>query len=569
VAISTAYAMLAGWGVPAQRTVWMMLIMALLRSGGRRWPWPLVWLASAVGVTILDPWALRQVGFWLSYVAVAVLMASGTPTPESLAAGGAEANGDPEAPAPSLPARLWLSLTAASSEMLRTQWLVTMALTPLAIVCFQQVSVIGFVANMAAIPLFTIGITPLALLGALWSPFWDVGAWLTQLTLSMLVDLSAWPWAVAQAPALPWWVAASVVIGGFALALPARWSWRLAALPFFLPLLHLPQSWHLIPAPRPGQFQMLAVDVGQGTAVLVRTAHHSLLFDAGPRIGEQSDAGDRILLPLLQALGVRELDTLLISHQDTDHVGGAASIVRSLPVAQLISSLDPDHPLRHQPGVSGKALPHEPCVAGQHWAWDGVDFNVLHPSGDPDARAQHKQADKPNAHSCILRVNRGGDHPVSALIAADIEADQEAAILARAESSDAGLASLQSTVLVAPHHGSRTSSTKAFLQAVNPAQLVIQVGRRNRYGHPSPSVLARYEAMGLPWQATPDCGAYLWSSDEPSLAIRADHAAGASASSLAPRIGSCWRHSHHHYWDAPDTRATEATQKGAEEPQPP
>jgi len=561
VLASTLYALLAGWGVPAQRTVWMMLVMTLLRSGGRRWPWPLVWLASAVVVTALDPWALRQAGFWLSYVAVGVLMTSGArelamPT---------QAGDEPAEPSASsnLPGRVWtpawLAMKEAVVDMVRTQWLVTVALTPLAAVCFQQVSLVSVLANLGAIPLFTLGITPLALLGSIWAPAWGAGQWLIEWAMQLLEAMSGLPWAVASAPALPWWVALPVVIAGFAQALQASWRWRLLALPFALPLLYLPASWQLLPPPHKGHFQLLAVDIGQGTAVLLRTAHHTLLFDTGPRIGTQSNAGDRILLPLLRAMAVQRLDALLISHQDTDHVGGAAALINELPVASLISSLDDAHPLRHQPSTSGVPLPHQACVAGQRWRWDEVDFVVLHPTADDYAR----RADlSPNALSCVLRVSRAADPAVSALLTGDIEAAQEAELLARQAALQGGAAAsgrpdpastLRSTVLLAAHHGSKTSSTPAWLQAVQPDQVVIQAGRRNAYKHPSPAVLARYDAMGLAWQATPDCGAYVWHSDE--VAKPALHQQPGELLRQQPQVGHCWRSSHRHYWDSAGTQA--------------
>jgi competence protein ComEC len=526
------YALLAGWGVPAQRTVWMMLILVVLRTGGRRWPWPLTWLISAVGITMVDPWALRQVGFWLSYVAVGVLLLFGTGGTSAPA----KAIDDKSSPSvqPSwqqtLTSKLWLSFI----EMLKVQALVTMALTPLSLVCFQQTSLVSLLANLFAIPVFSLIITPLALLGTAVPPCWDAGVWVLQLTMQALSALSAWPMATTTAAALPMSVAALAVLAGFAQALPTPRRWRLMAVPCILPLVYLPQGQRLVPAPAQASFQVLAADVGQGTAVLVRTARHTLLFDTGPRIGEQLNAGDRTLLPLMHTLGINRLDTLMISHQDSDHVGGAAAIVREVPVKQLLTSLADEHPLRHQSGADGQPVPHQACLAGQHWQWEGVDFAVLHPT--PAEYANRNHADH-NAMSCVLRVStpatsRGPSRSV--LITADIEAEQEAAILARSPDE------LQSDVLIVPHHGSRTSSTKAFLQAVNPVQSVIQVGRRNGYKHPSKPVLARYDEMGLAWQATPDCGAYVWNSSElPRL------------KSDQPRLGHCWRHEHHRYWDVP------------------
>jgi competence protein ComEC len=209
----------------------------------------------------------------------------------------------------------------------------------------------------------------------------------------------------------------------------------------------------------------------------------------------------------------------------------------------LLTSLSDEHPLRHQLGAGGQPVPHQACLAGQHWQWEGVDFSVLHPT--PDEYANRDHADH-NAMSCVLRVSTPATAQApsrSVLITADIEAEQEAAILGRSPGE------LKSDVLIVPHHGSRTSSTPAFLRAVNPVQSVIQVGRRNGYKHPSKPVLARYGDMGLAWQATPDCGAYVWS----SLDVPRVSQAGQSANSTSdePRLGHCWRHEHHRYWDVP------------------
>lgn len=536
VCASGLYAVLAGWGVPAQRTVWMMAMVCCLRSGGRRWPWPLVWMGSAVGLTVLDPWAVRQAGFWLSYVAVGVLLSAG------LVASPPRTEVQPAGPEPSMGERMrgWAAKAWGDAcQLARIQCLITLALMPLSLVVFQQASISSLLVNLIAIPVFTICITPMALLGTLWAPCWDAGVWVIHGLMGLVASLvHAWP-TMAASPVLPWWVALCAVVAGAAQAVPMNWRWRLGLLPFALPLAHLPQSWHLLPTPRPGTFGLIAADVGQGTAVLVRTAHHALLFDTGPRIGEQLNAGERTLLPLFRAMGVSELDTLMISHQDTDHVGGAAAIIGQMPVAQMISSLDEDHALRRQPGVDGKALTHLACQAGQQWQWDGVRFEVLHPWSDDYANRAERE---PNAMSCVLKVSVDGPDGASALLTGDIEAEQEAALVAHDPQA------LRSTVLVAAHHGSRTSSTAGFLQAVQPLQVVIQVGRRNRYGHPSPPVLARYEAMQLNWVATPACGAFVWSTSESQIDT---HALDAIQPGATPRLGQCWRPGHHRYWDQP------------------
>jgi competence protein ComEC len=537
VLASLLYALLAGWGVPAQRTVLMMAVMAGLRSGAWRWPWPLVWLISAVAVVIMDPWALRQVGFWLSYVAVGVLMSAGGAIESD--ARQADLQRDERQLQSTRAASLWCNwahaawplVRGAATEMGRAQALVTVALAPLAVVCFGQVSVVGVGANLLAIPLFTLVITPLALTGALCPPLWDMGAWLVEIALRWLGEASHWPWAVWQAPAMPGLLAAATVVAGLAVLQPVPWRWRLLAATWFLPMLWLPSRWTLMPPPKPGQFSLVAADVGQGTAVLLRTANHVLLFDTGPKVGSQSDAGERVLLPLLRALGVRRLDTLLISHQDTDHIGGAATIVGALPVGLLLSSLDAGHSLRQQAGVDGVVPPHRACEAGQTWDWDGVHFAVLHPTAaDLTERARRP----PNSLSCVLRVQAQSGALGSALLTGDIEAQQERDIVARAHAQGDGqsVSVLKSTILLVPHHGSRTSSTGPFLQAVSPEVSVIQVGRRNAYGHPSKSVVARYGALGLSLAMSPRCGAWLWTSGEPA--------------------GRCWRDIAPHYWSTLD-----------------
>ena len=260
-----------------------------------------------------------------------------------------------------------------------------------------------------------------------------------------------------------------------------------------------------------GAFDVVAADVGQGTAVLVRTRGHALLFDSGPQYSRESDAGQRVLVPLLRSRGERRLDLLVLSHRDSDHVGGARALLGAIDVASLASSLEDGHPLLE--------LARDPqrCVAGQRWRWDGVEFAVLAPGADDYDRAL-----RPNAMSCVLRVAGGGR---SVLLTGDIERDQEAALVV------AQGAALQSDVLVAPHHGSKTSSSAPFLDAVRPKIAVFQAGYRNRFGHPAPDVLERYLERGIAVHASPDCGA--WHGPTPTAPL------GACERDLARRY---WHH---------------------------
>ncbi|MBX3635726.1 MAG: DNA internalization-related competence protein ComEC/Rec2 [Rubrivivax sp.] len=475
--LAAAYALLAGWGVPAQRTVAMIAVVVLLRSLGWRWPSALVLLAAALAVTLLDPWALLQPGFWLSFVAVALLFGS-----EPVASGFVRAEG-------------WRARAiAALRGGLRTQAIATVGLAPLTLLFFQQVSLVGFVANLVAIPLVTLLVTPLALAGMLLPALWLPAAWLVQGLGTFLQTLAGWPGAVWFAAAAPAWAVASGLLGGVLAVLPLPWRLRALALPLLLPLLAPP-----VERPAPGQFELLAADVGQGTAVLVRTQRHLLLYDAGPRYSPEADAGGRVLLPLLRALGERHIDHLVLSHRDSDHVGGAATLLQGMRVREISSSLEPGHPLRD-------AAPHRACAAGQSWTWDGVHFRVLHPDGgETDPRA------RPNTLSCVLHIQGSQG---SALLTGDLEAAQELRLVQR--DPDA----LRSTLLLVPHHGSRTSSTGALLDAVQPRWAVVQAAHRSRFGHPAPEVLARYAARGITVHRSDRCGALRWRSDGPVVCER-------------------------------------------------
>jgi competence protein ComEC len=421
-------------------------------------------------VTVIDPWALLQPGFWLSFAAVGFLMAS------------APVQHD----APAATSRRQALLTTLRHG-LRTQVVATLGLAPLTLVFFQQLSVVGFVANLIAIPLVTLLITPLALLGVVAPPLWHAGAWLVQGMAQGLGWLASWPWAVWTAGAAPWWAQLAGLFGALLLLLPLPWRVRALALPLMLPLF-LPA----LPRPAEGAMHVTVVDVGQGSAVLVRTREHLLVHDAGPQYSRDSEAGTRVLLPLLRAEATRRIDMLMLSHRDSDHVGGAAALLAALPVAGLSSSLEAAHPLRSAP------VPHTRCEVGQHWVWDGVSFTVLHPR----AEDYERPAAKPNAMSCVLRVVDAQGR--SLLITGDIEAEQEQRLVL----DHAG--ALASSVLVVPHHGSKTSSTPDFLDAVAPQLAVVQAGFRNRFGHPAAPVMARYAERGVSVMRTDACGAWTW-----------------------------------------------------------
>jgi competence protein ComEC len=407
-----------------------------------------------------------QPGFWLSFGAVGLLMA----------AGGESAEG-------------WRAQLRAA---LRTQGIATVGLAPLGLICFAQLSLVGLLANLVAIPLVSFVVTPLALLGGLFggvsAPLWTLAAWLMQALMAWLRLLASWPAAVWWVPTAPLWAQALALLGAALMVMRLPWRLRAVGLAMAVPLL-----WPSVPRPADGEFELIAPDIGQGNAVLVRTRGHQLLFDTGPAYAPGADAGERVLLPLLRSLGVRGLDLLMLSHRDSDHVGGAATLMQALPVAELRSSLEPGHPLLRA------GPPAVRCEAGQGWTWDGVRFDVLHP-----LPALYEGAHKSNDMSCVLRITAASGR--RALLAGDLEADQERA-LARRE------ADLRADVLLVPHHGSKTSSSAEFLAAVRPAVGLVQAGYRSRFGHPAPPVMARYQAAGIEVVASPSCGAWRWHSD--------------------------------------------------------
>ena len=500
VLAALAYALFSGWGVPSQRTVWMLATVTVLQASGRRWPWPMILLVAAVVVSALDPWALLQAGFWLSFVAVGLLMASNVSHDPVSAA---------SAPVPTG----WLGAIGRHLRgELRSQVVATLGLTPLTLVFFQQVSIVGLLANLVAIPLVTLLITPLALLGAAAPPLWWLGAWLVRQLCNGLAWLAGWPGAVWTVPVAPAWAQLAGIAAAVLLVLPLPWRLRALALPLALPLLLPP-----IVLPQAGGFEVVAVDVGQGTSVLVRTRNHLLVYDAGPQYSRDSDAGQRVLLPLLRSRGETRIDRLVLSHRDLDHVGGARALLQGTPVTDMLSSLEDGHPL-----LALAAAPLR-CRAGQTWQWDGVQFDLLQPPPAAyDARL------KSNAMSCVLRVSSPGSG--SLLLTGDIERDQEAALVAQLG------AALRSDVLIVPHHGSKTSSSADFLDAVQPRLAVFQAGYRNRFGHPAPEVLARYAERGIVVFASPSCGAW-------------------SASAASAGQGVCQRDAARRYWHhAPEVR---------------
>ena len=455
VGAALVYVLLAGFGVPAQRTLYMIAVVGAALWSGRIASVSQVLCAALGLVLLLDPWAVLWPGFWLSFCAVGVILLV------SVGRAGEHRQDRRQA------------LAAAC----RTQYAVTVGLVPLTLLLFGQISLVSPLANAIAIPLVSFAVTPLALAGSVApAPLsgWLLHAahWLMQQLAGLLERLSALPLAVWNAPMPAWWMFALALVGMLWLLAPRGWPARGLGLLLWLPLLLNAPAF-----PERG-FRVIAFDVGQGNALLVETAHHRLLYDTGPAYTPDSDSGSRVILPYLKSRGIATLDALVVSHSDTDHAGGAVTVLGEIAVGWVTSSLAPEH------AIVAAARQHRRCLAGQSWTWDGVLFEMLHP-----VQAIYDGGRwKPNAHSCTLKVSAGG---VSMLLAGDIEAAQEAMLL------EAMPERLAATVLLAPHHGSGTSSTPPFLDAVAPKIAVFQLGYRNRYHHPKPQVEARYVERGI------------------------------------------------------------------------
>jgi len=495
------HAALAGFNVPAQRALWMAAVVALAFVSGRNVARSTV-LAWALGLVLLvDPWAVVSAGFWLSFCAVAAILftMSGRPRVQDH-----EQRRDEEGEggdAPTRFARLRSGLhrrIRAFGARLRgaahVQFAVTIALAPLTVYWFSQIPLIGPLANAFAIPWVSSLVTPAVLAGvALPAPF-DAYAFraanaLLDLLAAGLQMLSGPAWMLWRLPQPDAWALAAAALGVLWCLAPRGWPLRWAAPLTWLPLL-LPAP----PGPPHGSFRLTALDVGQGTSVLVETAHHALLFDTGPG-PESTHAGERVVVPFLLARGVTALDTLIVSHADSDHSGGAPAVLNAIRVHQMVAALAPANPLWSNARERGADT--LPCAAGQRWQWDGVEFAMLWPDAGP-------LQGKPNAHCCVLRVSAAPaaagwsagpvqtDRPrMAALLAADIEAPAERILLAR----DRG--ALRAQVLVVPHHGSKTSSTEPFLDSIDPLIALFQVGYRNRFHHPNAGVFERYKARHI------------------------------------------------------------------------
>ncbi|MDR6992509.1 DNA internalization-related competence protein ComEC/Rec2 [Luteimonas sp. 3794] len=450
---STVYAAVAGWELPTLRTVLMIGVVVIARLARRHLRIADSLAYAAIAVVLVDPMSVLSAGFWLSFAGVAWLV--------------------------------WCLPDARELSKLRgllaSQWVATIGLLPLTVILFGQASLAGPIANLVAIPWWSLVVVPLALIGTGleaihtgagdWA--WRSAAWAFELSWPLFDWLAASPISLWWLPEPHWFALPLALLAAFWMLLPGgvpgRWLAALLWLPLLWPDRRLPQH---------GEAELVVLDVGQGLSVLIRTAHHALLYDAGPAIPEAFDAGERVVVPALQALGVRHLDAIVISHGDADHAGGFGAVQRRF-AAPVVFAPQWDR----VPGAS-------PCVMGSAWEMDGVTFRFLHPDlYFPAFR---------NPSSCVLRVETAHG---AALLPGDIDDLVERMLVRR----DA--ASLAADVVIAAHHGSRSSSDPAFVQASGAAVAMMSAGHGNRFGHPHGEVVRRWTHVGAAVGSTAGGGA--------------------------------------------------------------
>jgi competence protein ComEC len=459
--VAAGYALLAGFGVPAQRTLYMVGAVAAALWFNRNYSLGQLLSFALLAVLIPDPWAVLSPGFWLSFGAVFLILL---------------------VTAHRLGKIHWLI------QYGKVQWAMTIGLTPLLLALFQQVSLVSPLANVFAIPLVSLIVVPLTLLGAVF-PL-EFPLWLAHFTLSLTMAglewLNALPQAVWTQHAPPPWSIPLAIFGAIWVLLPRGFPARWIGLILILPLFFSPR-----PRLEPGTLALTVFDVGQGLSVVAQTRNHALLYDTGPDFSGEADSGNRILVPALRGMGISHLDNLILSHDDIDHTGGTASLLESLPVEQIITSVAPDR------AWLADARKITPCADGQRWNWEGVTFEMLHPAADQRAGDSDPHD---NDKSCVLRISTGRQQ---ILLVGDMESGTEQRLLERHPDK------LKTTLLVVPHHGSKTSSGESFVAASHPEYAIFTVGYRNRFGHPRPEIWQRYIATGAKLLRTDESGAIL------------------------------------------------------------
>ena len=493
------YAWIAGFQIPAQRTMYMVGVVAFALWSGRNPRSFDIWWWALAFVLLVDPMAPYTPGFWLSFGAVAAILYAmgdsagllGIPTGKEL-----EVH--------------WMQrVLQAFREACRIQAVVTIALLPFTLYWFFQASIVSPLANALAIPLVSYVVTPLAIGGALLPDF--IGKWLLlpahgsmDYLAVMLRWMASWKWAVVWSSQPTWWV---LLISGAGIIFAIRpgsikngWPSRILGISLSTLLFLAPSADKNL---QEGEFRATILDIGQGTSVLIETASKRLLYDTGPIQGKKDDAGNRVILPYLRGRGIDHIDRMVISHSDSDHVGGAATLLKEVRFDSMMGSLPITNLLLKN--LQSRWIPALPCRFGQHWIWDEVEFHIWHPH--EESTFELKYSGKPNEMSCVLEVR---NKTTSFWLTGDVEKQGEAEIVERLNQTALQILKDKELIFMAPHHGSKTSSSEELLKRLRPDQAFAQNGYRNRYGHPHPTVTARYRTLDIPFYQSPNTGAQIW-----------------------------------------------------------
>jgi len=463
--IALAYSALAGFSIPTQRACLMLsifLVIALLRRHVFSWH---AWSLALLAVLLINPLSVLNESFWLSFGSVALIIygASGRLNPHNI----------------------WWKWG-------RIQWVIGLGLIPFSIWLFQQFSFVSFVANSIAIPYVGFLLVPLCLFGSFTLFFSEKMGGIILLfadkLLSFLWGILAWlahlPWASWHQVVPNYWTLIAACIGIVIVLIPAGFPGRMLGIIWMLPLF----LYHPV-TPKSGELWFTLLDVGQGLSSVVQTKNHLLVFDTGAKLSVSFDMGESVVVPFLHTLGAKRIDMLVISHGDNDHRGGAQAVIDQFFVTQIKTS------------AIEKFSQHNAsyCLRGEKWNWDGVDFEFLYPSS--------QELNLDNNSSCVLKIST---REQSFLLTGDIEKSAEKYLVENEKNK------LASNILIAPHHGSKTSAIDEFLQAVNPKTVLFAVGYRNRYHFPNALVLEKYRAQGVTQYDTANAGAILFS---PSLSL--------------------------------------------------
>lgn len=440
------YAALAGFSIPTQRALTMLLVVtAGIIMQAQLKPARSLALALLI-VVLLDPAAVLSPGFWLSFIAVAVIciaVSNRTGQQQTLFS--------------------WVGI----------QWFIGLGLAPALLIWQQQVPLVAPLVNMLAVPLFSLLIIPLALGGTLVSLIWpDAGYlplvaadWLLDICRTMLAQAAQFPLHVSVLPALSCTQWACVAFGILLLLLPRGVPGRIPGLIMLLPLILHPPASNL----HPGEFIFTLLDVGQGMAAVVQTQGHTLVYDTGPAYSKDFNAGSDILAPLLLRRGISRVERLILSNGDNDHKGGAAGLIGKIKVDNVLSG----EPWRITETTASA------CTAGMSWTWDDVKFRILHPGLGESWSG--------NNASCVLQVENAAGR---VLITGDIESAAEKRLV------DCCRDALKASLVTIPHHASATSSTEQFVGVVDPEFALASTGFLNQYGFPNAGIVTRWEMQG-------------------------------------------------------------------------